>query len=203
MVERISGLFPHQIASVLSRWSFPLSISSCDYIFANTGYFHRLYISLIPLPLLLPFSCFLLLFLRHLSPHSSLFLSSLNHDIRSMVSVRHPVISGSLQPHGLCPTRFLCPCDSLDKNTRVGCISSSRESSWPSQGTYISCVSCTAGRFFTTEPLGKVKVAQSCPTLCNPVEPLGKPPLINGQIFSIRLLLNLSTFLHFHGHHPR
>ena len=134
---------------------------------------------------------------------TALFLSSLNHDIGSMVSVRHPVISGSLQPHGLCPARFLCPCDSLDKNTRVGCISSSRESSWPSQGTYISCVSCTAGRFFTTEPLGKVKVAQSCPTLCNPVEPLGKPPLISGQIFSILLLLNLSTFPHFHGHHPR
>ena len=30
----------------------------------------------------------------------------------------------------------------------------SRESSQPRDQTHISCVSCTAGRFFTTEPLG-------------------------------------------------
>ena len=34
-------------------------------------------------------------------------------------------------------------------------ISSSRESSWPRDRTHISYVSCIAGRFFTTEPLGK------------------------------------------------
>ena len=34
-------------------------------------------------------------------------------------------------------------------------ISSSRGSSWPRDQTHDSCVSCTAGRFFTTEPLGK------------------------------------------------
>ena len=34
------------------------------------------------------------------------------------------------------------------------------------------CVSCTAGRFFTTESPGKpeVKVAQPCPTLCDPMD---------------------------------
>ena len=32
---------------------------------------------------------------------------------------------------------------------------SSRESSWPRDQTLTSCVSCTAGRFFITEPRGK------------------------------------------------
>ena len=31
------------------------------------------------------------------------------------------VVSGSLQPHGLRPTRLLCPGDSPDKNTVTGC----------------------------------------------------------------------------------
>ena len=31
------------------------------------------------------------------------------------------VLSDSLQPHGLQPTRLLCPWDSLGKNTGVGC----------------------------------------------------------------------------------
>ena len=34
-------------------------------------------------------------------------------------------------------------------------ISSFRGSSWPRDQTCISCGSCIAGRFFTTEPLGK------------------------------------------------
>ena len=33
----------------------------------------------------------------------------------------HSVVSDSLQPHGLRSTRLLCPWDSLDKNTGVGC----------------------------------------------------------------------------------
>ena len=33
------------------------------------------------------------------------------------------VMSDSLWPHGLQPTRFLCPCDSPGKNTGVGCHS--------------------------------------------------------------------------------
>ena len=50
----------------------------------------------------------------------------------------------------------------------------SRGSSQPRDQT---CVSCTAGRFFTTEPPGKpfhvewsVKVSQSCLTLCDPMD---------------------------------
>ena len=34
-------------------------------------------------------------------------------------------------------------------------ISSSRVSFWPRDQTHVSCVSCTAGGFFTTEPPGK------------------------------------------------
>ena len=36
------------------------------------------------------------------------------------VFVLHSVVSNSLQPHGLQPTRFLCSWDSPGKNTRVG-----------------------------------------------------------------------------------
>ena len=35
-------------------------------------------------------------------------------------SVSHSVVSNSLQPHGLYPTRFLCPWNSLGKNTGAG-----------------------------------------------------------------------------------
>ena len=48
-----------------------------------------------------------------------------------------------------------------------------------------ACISCTAGRFFTTEPPGKTLVVaaaaakslQSCPTLCDPIDgsPRGSP----------------------------
>ena len=37
----------------------------------------------------------------------------------------------------------------------------SRGSSWPRDQTSVSCVSCTAGRFFTTEPLGKLLASSS------------------------------------------
>ena len=35
--------------------------------------------------------------------------------------VSHSVLSDSLQPHRLWPTRLLCPWDFPGKNTRVGC----------------------------------------------------------------------------------
>ena len=38
-----------------------------------------------------------------------------------MGSVGRLVVSNSLQPYGLQPTRLLCPWDSPDKNTGVGC----------------------------------------------------------------------------------
>ena len=42
----------------------------------------------------------------------------------------HSVKSNSLQPHGLQPTRLLCPWDSPGKNTGVGCISFSNAWKW-------------------------------------------------------------------------
>ena len=94
----------------------------------------------------------------------------------------------SLSPTLLClqglgparPAKFLCPWDFPVKNPGVGCFSFSRGSSPPRDWT---------GRFFTTEPPGKPtvtltteniitfslwqvqfsSVAQSCPTLSNPM----------------------------------
>ena len=47
-----------------------------------------------------------------------------------------------LQPHGLWPTRLLCPWGFPGKNTGVGVISSSKGSSWPRYRSCISCISC-------------------------------------------------------------
>ena len=58
----------------------------------------------------------------------------------------------TLWPLGPDPPGLLYPWDFPSKNTGVGCISFSRRSSWPRDWTSISC---TAGRFFTTKPLGK------------------------------------------------
>ena len=41
------------------------------------------------------------------------------------------------------PTDHGLPWDSPGKNTGVGCMPSSRESSWPRDRTHISCISCT------------------------------------------------------------
>ena len=60
----------------------------------------------------------------------------------------------------------------------------SRRSSWPRDWTQVSCVSCTAGRFFSTSATWKTqdgataaaaaKPLQSSPTLCDPID--GSPP---------------------------
>ena len=57
-----------------------------------------------------------------------------------------------LWPHGLQPTRLLCPQDFPGKNTGVGCHSSSSKSSQCRDQTHVFGL---AGRFFTTEPPGK------------------------------------------------
>ena len=53
------------------------------------------------------------------------------------------VMSNSLRPHGLQPSRPLCPWDSPGKKTGVGCHSVSRAPLQPRVGT------CIVGRFFT------------------------------------------------------
>ena len=51
-------------------------------------------------------------------------------------------MSDSLQLHRLLPARFLCPWNSSDKNTGVGCHSLL-------QGMFLTQVSCIVGKFFT------------------------------------------------------
>ena len=68
------------------------------------------------------------------------------HIVLMKVKVSITVVSHSLQPHGLQPTRLLSPRDSPDKNTGVGChsllqgIFGTRDRTW---------VFHIAGRFFT------------------------------------------------------
>ena len=67
----------------------------------------------------------------------------------------HSVVSDPLWPHGPKPTRLLCPWNFPGKNTGVGCHFLLH---WSSQhrDQSVSPVSLVlAGRFFTTEPLGK------------------------------------------------
>ena len=83
----------------------------------------------------------------------------------------------SLQPHGLQPTRFLCPWDSPGKNTGVGCHFL-LQGIFPTQGSnQVSCIgrwilyngaSWKARKFacLCVCVCVCVLVAQSCPTLC-------------------------------------
>ena len=69
----------------------------------------------------------------------------------------HLVTSDSLWPCRLQPTRFLCPQDSPGKNPGVSCHFLLQGIFWLRDRTQVSCVSCIAGGFFTTEQLGKSK----------------------------------------------
>ena len=68
----------------------------------------------------------------------------------------------TLWPHGLLPTKLLCPWDFPGKNTGVGCHFLLQEIFLTQGQTHISC---TAGKFFTSEPLGLT----FCCTLFNSV----------------------------------
>ena len=75
------------------------------------------------------------------------------------------VVSDSLQPHGLQPTRFLCPWDSSGKNTGVGLL-------FPSPGDLTNpeielMFSALADRFFTTKPPRKPFITTiTCVFIC-------------------------------------
>ena len=58
-------------------------------------------------------------------------------------------MSSSVRPCRLQPARLFCPCDSSGKNTGVGCMPSSRESSRPRDPTHIFYVSWASIGFFT------------------------------------------------------
>ena len=65
------------------------------------------------------------------------------------------VVSDSLRPHGLQPTRLLCPWDSLGKNTGVGCHFLLQ----PRNRTQVSSIACRCFNLWATrEVQKKVKV---------------------------------------------
>ena len=70
----------------------------------------------------------------------------------SKMCVLCSVMCNSLRPHGLWPTRLLCPWNSLSKNTGVGCHALLQEIFQSRDQTHVSCISCATDRFFTSEP---------------------------------------------------
>ena len=75
---------------------------------------------------------------------SGLYIRPLTSCISFLLVLSHSVISYSLWPHGLQPTRFLCPWDQARILEWVA-IPSSRGSSWPWNRTQVSHM---AGGFF-------------------------------------------------------
>ena len=56
-------------------------------------------------------------------------------------SVSHPVVSDSVWPHGLYPTRLFCPWNSPSRNTGVGCHSL-LQGICPTQGSNPALLNC-------------------------------------------------------------
>ena len=69
----------------------------------------------------------------------------------------------------------------------------SRGSSWPRNGTHISCISCTAGGFLTSEPPGKPMYSNVCMLIPSSqgISPL--TPTISSVISLKRILLCCSS----------
>ena len=94
----------------------------------------------------------------NMTKHCSLLLESLQTLLTSHIlpclhacSVTS-VVSDSLQPYGLQPTRLLCPWDFPGKTAGVsGCAL--LQGVFQTQG--LNCISCIAGGFFTTKPPSK------------------------------------------------
>ena len=90
------------------------------------------------------------------------------------------VLSDSLQPHGLYPTRLLCPWNSPGKNTGVGSHSLTpgdlpNPGIEPRDRTQLSCLHCKQilyclSRQGSPEQCCYCSVAQLCLTLCNPMD---------------------------------
>ena len=74
-------------------------------------------------------------------------------------SVSYSVVSNSLQPHRLYPTRLLHPWDSPGQNTGVGCYFFSSGSSQPRDWTQVSCI---AGRFLLSESIIPTLKKKNC-----------------------------------------
>ena len=89
------------------------------------------------------------------------------------------IVSNSVQPYGLQPTRLLCPWDSPGKNTGVGC-DALLQGIFPTQGLnpcLLHRLNWLAGSLPLAppgKPITCIKsesvVTQSCPTLFNPMD---------------------------------
>ena len=66
----------------------------------------------------------------------------LRHPSEKSESVICSIVSNSLRPYGLQPARFLCPWNSLGKNTGVSCHALLQGSSGPRDLRHVSYVSC-------------------------------------------------------------
>ena len=75
-------------------------------------------------------------------------------------------VSNSLQPHGLQPTRLLCPWDFLGKSTGVGCHCLFLREVFiePFNFSFFSITDGASVQFSSVQSL-----TQSCPTVCNPM----------------------------------
>ena len=94
----------------------------------------------------------------------------------SCVCVSRSVTSNSLPPYGLYPARLFCSWGSPGKNNRMGChallqeIFSTQESTLHLLGL-LHWQACSLPLALSGKHISwKVKVAQSCPTLCNPMD---------------------------------
>ena len=90
--------------------------------------------------------------------HGTIQVSSIKHihiAVRPSCMLMCSVVSNSLRPHILQPTRLFCPQDSPGKNTEVDCHFLLQRI-FPIQGLNLCLMLlCFAGRFFTTVSPGK------------------------------------------------
>ena len=103
-------------------------------------------------------------------------------------NVSHSVMSDSLWPHGLLPTRLLCPWDSPGKNTGVGCHSLLQRI-FPTQGLNPGLL--TAGRFFT---IWTTVVWSKWVWLQNSQKVSSSPPLNHPYGHSLRIGFHLTAW---------
>ena len=88
-------------------------------------------------------------------------------------------MSDSLRPHGLQPTRLLCPWNNPGQNTGVGCHSL-LQGIFPTQGSNPGLPHCRQTLYSLNHQgslAAAAKLLQSCPTLCDPRDssPPGSP----------------------------
>ena len=99
------------------------------------------------------------------------------------------VVSDSVQPYGLWPTRLLCPWDSPGKNNGVGCHALLR-GIFPSQESNpcLLCSPALVGRLFTTSATWEAPILGVTLRMFSPWQPLKKKiPLCNSLAFQVMI----------------